>query len=175
MRNYLITVDMQNDFITGPLGTKEAQAILPSVIEKIWAFDGPVLFTYDTHDENYLHTQEGRLLPVVHCVEGTEGWKLDAELEKLRYAIGGKAFTKPAFGAVALAEYMELENRKDPVARIELIGLCTDICVISNAILLKTFLPETEIAVDSSCCAGSTPEAHACALAAMERCQIRVV
>jgi nicotinamidase-related amidase len=175
MSRYLIVVDMQNDFIDGPLGSAEAVAILPKVIEKVRSFDGKTLFTYDTHDDGYPDTQEGRKLPVIHCVEGTQGWRLHKDLEELRYEIGGKAFTKSAFGSRELGEYLAAENEAERIDGVELIGLCTDICVISNAMILKAFLPETEIAVDASCCAGVTPESHSRALQAMEACQIRII
>jgi nicotinamidase-related amidase len=175
MGNYLIVVDMQNDFVDGALGSAEAVAIVPAVVEKIWGFDGVVLFTYDTHGADYLKTREGRKLPVPHCVEGTPGWFLHGELEDIRFKVGGKAFTKTTFGSRELAAYLALENEKQPIERIELVGLCTDICVISNALLLKAFLPEAEIAVDASCCAGVTPESHACALEAMRACHIEIL
>jgi nicotinamidase-related amidase len=175
MADYLIVTDMQNDFVDGALGSAEAVAIVPAVIEKIWNFDGKLLFTYDTHGEDYLETREGRKLPVPHCVEGTVGWHLHGELEDIRFKAGGKAFTKTTFGSRELAAYLALENEKQPIERVELIGLCTDICVISNALLLQAFLPETEIAVDASCCAGVTPESHARALEAMRACQIEIV
>ncbi|MDR2088339.1 MAG: cysteine hydrolase [Clostridiales Family XIII bacterium] len=175
MRNYLIVIDMQNDFVNGALGSAEAAAIVPAVVEKIWSFDGDVLFTYDTHGADYPQTREGRKLPVAHCVEGTEGWRLHGELEDVRFKIGGKAFTKTTFGSRELAAYLMLENEKTPIGRVELVGLCTDICVISNALLLQAFLPETEIAVDASCCAGITPEGHTRALEAMRTCQIEVL
>jgi nicotinamidase-related amidase len=174
MGNYLIAVDMQKDFVDGSLGSAEAVAIVPAVIEKIWAFDGDVIFTYDTHDENYLNTREGRMLPIEHCIEGTEGWRLYGELEDVRFKIGGKAFTKTTFGSRELAMYLSIQNEKDSIERIELIGLCTDICVISNALILKAFLPETEIIVDASCCAGVTPESHLRALEAMRACHIEI-
>jgi nicotinamidase-related amidase len=175
MSNYLIVVDMQNDFVDGALGSAEAGAIVPAVVEKIWEFDGDVLFTYDTHGADYLSTQEGRKLPVAHCIEGTEGWRLHGELEDLRFKVGGKAFTKETFGSRELAAYLSLENEKNSIERIELVGLCTDICVISNAMLLKAFLPEAEISVDAGCCAGVTPESHARALEAMRACQIEIM
>jgi nicotinamidase-related amidase len=174
MNNYLIVVDMQKDFIDGALGSDEAVKILPKVMEKIKDFKGSILFTYDTHDEDYLKTQEGRKLPVEHCIEGTVGWKLPRELEDLRFSAGGRAFAKPTFASKELGEYLELENRRKPVDSVELIGLCTDICVISNAILIKAFLPETEIIVDSACCAGVSPESHERALSAMESCHITI-
>ncbi|MDR2295666.1 MAG: cysteine hydrolase [Clostridiales Family XIII bacterium] len=175
MRHYLIIVDMQKDFVDGALGSREAVAIVPAVVEKIWGFDGDVLFTYDTHGADYLHTREGRKLPVPHCIEGTEGWRLYGELEDLRFKIGGKAFTKTGFGSRELAAYLALEHEKSPIARVELAGLCTDICVIANALLLQAFLPETEIAVDAACCAGVTPESHARAIEAMRACQIEIL
>jgi nicotinamidase-related amidase len=175
MADYLIVIDMQNDFVDGALGSAEAAAIVPAVVEKIWGFDGKVLFTYDTHGADYLETREGRKLPVPHCVEGTAGWHLHGELEDIRFKVEGKAFTKTTFGSRGLAAYLTLENEKQPIERIELVGLCTDICVISNALLLKTFLPETEIAVDASCCAGVTPESHARAIEAMRACHIEIL
>jgi nicotinamidase-related amidase len=175
MGNYLIVIDMQKDFVDGALGSKEAAAIVPAVVEKIWGFDGAVLFTYDTHGADYLRTREGRKLPVPHCVEGTEGWRLHGELEDLRFKIGGKAFTKTTFGSRELAAYLTLENEKKPIERVELVGLCTDVCVIANALLLQAFLPETEIAVDAACCAGATPESHARAIEAMRACQIEIL
>jgi nicotinamidase-related amidase len=175
MGKYLIVIDMQNDFVDGALGSEAAAAIVPAVIEKIWEFDGDVLFTYDTHGEDYPRTREGRGLPVVHCIEGTKGWLLHGELEDVRFKVGGKAFTKTTFGSRALAEYLAIANEKQPVERVELVGLCTDICVISNALLLKAFLPEAEIAVDASCCAGATPEGHERAIAAMRVCQIEIL
>ncbi|MDR1246614.1 MAG: cysteine hydrolase [Clostridiales Family XIII bacterium] len=174
MGNYLIVVDMQNDFVNGALGSAEAVAVVPAVVEKIWEFDGDVIFTYDTHGADYPNTQEGRKLPVAHCIEGTDGWRLFGELENLRFKVGGRAFTKETFGSRDLAAYLVIENEKKPVERIELVGLCTDICVISNAILLKSFLPEAEISVDAACCAGVTPESHARALGAMRACQIEI-
>jgi nicotinamidase-related amidase len=174
MNNYLIVVDMQNDFVSGPLSTPASLAALPRAIEKIRAFGGKVIFTYDTHGDDYRETQEGRNLPVPHCIEGTEGWRMPAELEDLRYKIGGKAFTKPTFGSKELGGYLAMEHASDPIGAVEIIGLCTDICVISNALLIKAFLPETRIAVDASCCAGVTPESHERALAAMAACQIEI-
>ncbi len=170
---YLIVVDMQNDFITGSLGTKEAEAILPKVIEKVKNFDGTVIYTKDTHQADYLTTQEGKNLPVEHCIEGTWGWMLADELEKL--SAGHKVFNKPTFGSVELADYLVEENEKEPIEEIELCGLCTDICVISNAFVIKANLTEVPVLVDASCCAGVTPESHLNALAAMKMCQVKVL
>lgn len=164
----LVVVDMQNDFIDGAFGTKEAVAIVPNVAEKIKNFDGKIVFTRDTHEENYMDTQEGKNLPVPHCIWGTEGWKIREELEELRTE---EAIDKPTFGSTKLGEL--LKHEKD-VESITLIGLCTDICVISNALLLKAYLPEVPIIVDASCCAGVTPESHKNALEAMKVCQIHI-
>lgn len=168
-------MDMQKDFINGALGTKEAQAIVPAVIKKIKDHDGPVIFTFDTHKEGYLDTREGMNLPVEHCIMGSEGWALDDEIEKLRLELDTLAFSKPTFGSKELAEHLYNENKKEEIDEIELIGLCTDICVISNALLIKAYLPETKIVVDSACCAGVTPESHNNALEAMKMCHIEIV
>lgn len=172
MKNYLIVVDMQNDFIDGALGTAEAQAIVGKVAEKIRGFDGKVIFTRDTHGENYMETQEGANLPVPHCIRGTKGWEIRAELEALRT---GPAVDKPTFGSVELAHMLAQENLSESVGSVTLIGLCTDICVISNAMIIKATLPEIPVIVDAACCAGVTPESHQNALAAMKMCQINVV
>ena len=167
----LICVDMQNDFIDGALGTKEAEAIVPFVKEKLRKArqeDTEVIFTRDTHFEDYLTTQEGKKLPVEHCIKNTEGWEISRELEVLDSVI----FDKITFGSVELPEY--LKKIKDLEA-VELIGLCTDICVISNAMLIKVVFPEITVRVDSSCCAGVTPESHENALNAMKMCQIEVI
>ena len=165
----LIVVDMQNDFITGSLGTDEAQAILPRVIKKVQDFPGTVLFTRDSHDAGYADTQEGRLLPVAHCQTGSEGWQIHPALEALRTS---PAVDKPAFGSLALAEQVRKIHQDSPLDSISLVGLCTDICVISNALILKAALPEVQIIVDAACCAGVTPGSHRTALAAMKACQI---
>jgi len=165
---YLIVVDMQNDFIDGALGTKEAEAIVDKVKAKIEGFQGEVIFTRDTHFENYMDTQEGRKLPVPHCIKGTSGWEIRPELEALRKTA---AIDKPTFGSV---ELMELMVEKKP-EKVTLIGLCTDICVISNAMLIKAALPEMAVEVDSACCAGVSPQSHENALEAMKMCQINVI
>ena len=166
----LIVVDMQNDFVTGALGTAEAQAIVPHVNAKIAAADA-VVYTLDTHGEDYLATQEGKRLPVPHCIKGTKGWEICPQLEALREA---EAIDKVTFGSEKLGELLQEENRKEQIEDITLVGLCTDICVISNALLLKAFLPETPIIVDASCCAGVTPKSHETALDAMRMCQINI-
>lgn len=171
MRDILIVVDMQNDFIDGALGTKEAVSIVPAVKAKIENFKGEVYFTRDTHPENYMETQEGHNLPVSHCIKGTEGWQIRKELDALRKTA---AIDKPTFGSRELGELLLKLNEEEAVSSITLIGLCTDICVISNALLAKAFLPEVPVSVDSACCAGVTPETHENALAAMKMCQIKV-
>lgn len=171
---YLIVVDMQKDFITGSLGTEEAQAILPKVIEKVHHYDGQILFTKDTHTDDYLNTQEGKKLPVKHCIMGDDGWLLADELEEAAGKGGWKIYQKPAFGSVELAEALKKENEKEAIEAIELCGLCTDICVISNALLIKAFLPEVPVCVDAACCAGVTPQSHKNALDAMKMCQVSV-
>ena len=168
----LVVVDMQNDFIDGALGTPEAAAIVPNAAAKIRAWDGPVYATQDTHQADYLETQEGRNLPVTHCVEGTHGWEIAPAVREAMTDF--TCLTKPAFGCRSLAETMVIVNQHQPIEEIVLIGLCTDICVISNALVLKAFLPEVPIAVDAACCAGVTPESHRNALAAMKMCQINI-
>ena len=170
MKKILVVVDMQNDFIDGALGTAEAVAIVPKVAEKIKNFDGTVLYTRDTHEENYMETQEGKNLPVPHCIRGTEGWQIRTELQQA----GAEVVDKPTFGSRALAEKLVEMNREEAIESITLIGLCTDICVISNAFVIKAFLPETPIIVDAACCAGVTPKSHERALEAMKVCQIEV-
>ena len=171
MKKILVVVDMQNDFIDGALGTAEAVAIVPKVAEKIKNFDGTVLYTRDTHEENYMETQEGKNLPVPHCIRDTEGWQIRVELQQA----GAMVVDKPTFGSRALAEKLVEMNREEAIESITLIGLCTDICVISNAFVIKAFLPETPIIVDAACCAGVTPKSHERALEAMKVCQIAVV
>lgn len=171
MQNILVIVDMQNDFIDGALGTKEAVEIVPKVEKKIRDFSGRVLFTRDTHEENYMDTQEGKKLPVPHCIRNTEGWQIRPELEALCQE---PPVDKVTFGSVELGAILRDADRKEKIESITFAGLCTDICVISNALLAKAYLPETEIIVDASCCAGVTPESHKNALEAMKMCQIRV-
>ena len=171
MQNVLVVVDMQNDFIDMALGTKEAVEIVPRVKKKIENFKGTVLFTRDTHENWYLDTQEGRNLPVSHCIRGTKGWEIRAELDALRKT---EPIDKDTFGSTDLGETLVAMNEEEEVGSITLVGLCTDICVISNALLLKAFLPETVITVDALCCAGVTPESHENALKAMSVCQIKI-
>ena len=171
--NILVVVDMQNDFIDGALGTPEAVAIVPKVMVKMMNFDGLVLATRDTHGEDYLETQEGKHLPVKHCIKGTHGWEIKEEIQQLLIS---QPIDKPTFGSEALGKVLkDLNNDVEPIDSITLVGLCTDICVISNAMLLKAFLPEVPIQVDASCCAGVTPESHERALEAMKACQIEII
>lgn len=169
-KKVLLVIDMQNDFINGTLGTKEAEAIVDKVNQKITTYRNVgdiILFTRDTHDEKYLNTMEGKKLPVPHCKKNTEGWQITSEIQVYDE---DKIIDKPTFGSLELANYIE----KLDVSAIEIIGLCTDICVISNAMIMKAKFPEIDILVDSSCCAGVTPESHKNALKAMEMCHIEI-
>lgn len=165
MKKTLIVVDMQNDFIDMALGTKEAVAIVPAVKTKIDEYvkgGNEIIFTRDTHEENYLDTNEGKHLPVPHCIRGTKGWEIADGL----YVNGARIIDKPNFG---------WPNWKDErFEEVELIGLCTDICVVSNALIIKAAFPEIKVSVDASCCAGVTPESHKAALKTMEMCQVEV-
>ena len=165
---YLIVVDMQNDFTVGTLGSPHAAAIIPNVVEKVKAFSGKVIFTRDTHGTDYLQTQEGKKLPVVHCIKDSNGWQICDEL--IPYV--ETTVDKVTFGSVQLPHL--LRSLGEPIEEIELCGLCTDICVISNAMILKAAFPEVAIRVDASCCAGVTIESHNTALNAMKAVQIEV-
>lgn len=166
---YLIIVDMQNDFITGSLGSAHAAAIVPNVVEKLKHFDGQTIFTRDTHGADYMDTQEGMKLPVKHCIKDTDGWQICDELAPYTQLV----IDKVTFGSVELPQIMKLFD--EPIEEIELCGLCTDICVISNAMILKAAFPEAKITVDASCCAGVTMESHNTALNAMKAVQIEVI
>lgn len=178
----LIVVDMQNDFVNGCLGTPEAREIVPAVVDKVKNWDGAVLFTRDTHFDNYLETQEGKNLPVPHCIQGTHGWDIIDELKP--FVTEDNVFDKPTFGSTDLMEYFNFDSDSIwsynsvfgglELESITLIGVCTDICVISNAMLLKAEMPEVPIIVDAYCCAGVTPTSHDTALNAMSACQIKV-
>lgn len=172
MQDILLVIDMQNDFIDGALGTKEAVAIVPKVKEKIENFEGTVLFTRDTHENWYLETQEGKNLPVPHCIRDTEGWQIRPELDALRKT---EAIDKETFGSSDLGGELVAMNEEEEIGSVTLIGLCTDICVISNAMIVKAFLPEVPVIVDAACCAGVSPATHENALNAMEVCQIKVI
>jgi len=169
MKNILVVVDMQNDFIDGALGTKEAVAIVPYVKKVIEDFNGKVIFTRDTHFENYMDTQEGKNLPVPHCIKGTDGWQIRAELDALRTT---EPIDKLTFGSKDLVDVLKAEGDIDSVT---FVGLCTDICVISNAMIVKAFYPEIPLTVDAKGCAGVTPESHERALNAMKMCQINII
>lgn len=169
-KHVLAVIDMQNDFIDGALGTKEAEAIVENVAARIRAFEGEVVYTRDTHSEGYLQTQEGKRLPVPHCIKDTAGWQIRPEVSQAR-AGEARIFDKPAFGSVELAAYLQ---EMPDLESVILIGLCTDICVISNALVIKAFLPEVTVVVDADCCAGVTPESHRNALEAMKMCQVEV-
>lgn len=173
MKQFLVVVDMQKDFVDGALGTGEAVAMVPAAAARIRSFDGPVFVTYDTHFENYMETAEGKKLPVPHCIKGTPGWQLDSSIAA---ALDGKVWTpveKRTFGSIDLPGYIEAAAAGEDFT-VELIGLCTDICVVSNALMLKAHFPEHEIMVDAACCAGVTPETHNAALATMRCCQILI-
>ena len=166
MKKTLIVVDMQKDFIDGALGTKEAVAIVDNVKKKIAMYKengDEIIFTRDTHQENYMETNEGKHLPVVHCIEGTDGWKIGEGLE----VEGALYIDKPSLGYMNWKDY-DLEE-------VEIIGLCTDICVVSNALIIKATYPEIKVIVDASCCAGVTPETHKAALTTMKMCQVEVI
>lgn len=170
MQKILVVVDMQNDFIDGALGSAEAKEIVPYVVERVKSFDGRVIFTRDTHENDYLQTQEGTKLPVPHCIKDTQGWEICPELLPYAYEI----IDKPTFGSVALADLLANLDKENKIDEIELLGLCTDICVISNAMLLKARLLDAEIVVDSRGCAGVTRQSHQNALEAMKMCQITI-
>ena len=175
-RKFLIIVDMQNDFIDGALGTREAQAIVPVAAQRIKELDAEdyeTLVTLDTHEENYLFTNEGKHLPVKHCIYASHGWELHPEIRK---AISDCCtFEKETFGSMGLVNHLITRGARQYRTTIEIMGLCTDICVISNALLLKANFPEAEIRVNSTCCAGVTPELHEAALKVMQSCQIEVI
>lgn len=175
MKKLLVVIDMQNDFITGSLGTPEARAIVGDVAEYIKNFNGDIVFTRDTHYDYYLHTQEGRNLPIEHCIFGTDGHKfvpvIDARISDLIPSEVCIVFEKNTFGSVKLAEFAEYEKYDEVI----LVGVCTDICVISNALLIKAFDPEVKINVIEKLCAGTTPEAHNAAIATMKSCQINII
>ena len=172
MKKVLVVVDMQNDFIDGSLGTAQAQGIVDKVIGKIKSYPADCIYaTRDTHGEDYLASSEGKNLPVVHCVKGSRGWEIRSEIaEAMPEAV---IVDKPSFGSMDLVKLLCTENEKEELA-IELVGLCTDICVVSNALLIKAFLPETPVFVDSACAAGVTRERHEAALETMRSCQIVV-
>lgn len=171
----LVVVDMQYDFIAGSLGTDEAINIVQKVVQKIKNHSGFILVTKDTHDSNYLNTQEGCNLPVPHCIKGTKGWEIDDNIEEALRDHSKYVIEKPSFGSLQLLDIIdEILSKGYSINEIELVGLCTDICVISNALILKARLPEVSLVVDASCCAGVTPESHKNALETMKMCQIKI-
>jgi nicotinamidase-related amidase len=171
MAKALIVIDMQNDFVTGALGTEEAQEMLPNLVAKLEdavaknSYD--IIFTQDTHKEDYLETQEGKFLPVEHCIKGSEGWEIVPELQKF-IPYSRVVVEKKAFGSTRLPSLLK------PYDEVEFVGVCTDICVVSNALLLKAFYPEQLVSVDADCCAGTTPENHQKALDVMKLCQCKI-
>ena len=171
MQSILVIVDMQNDFVDGALGSPEAVAILEKVKAKRDGFAGKVYYTRDTHGEDYLSTREGKYLPVPHCIKDSEGWQI---VPSLTPRAGDRVVDKPTFGSTELVELLLEDNGSDPIASVTLVGVCTDICVISNAMLIKAALPEIDVIVDGSCCAGVSPESHDRALSSMKTCQIIV-
>ncbi len=169
MKKYLIVVDMQKDFVDGALGTAEAVAIVPKVVEKIHTWDGEILVTLDTHGPDYMESREGKFLPVPHCIAGTPGHQLDTQVAA---ALEGKhpvILEKPTFGSVELPALVKDADY------VELVGLCTDICVVSNALLIKATYPELDIGVDAACCAGVTVDSHNAALTTMKMCQVQLI
>ncbi len=176
MKKFLIVVDMQKDFVDGALGTKEAVQIVPAVvseIEKAKNEGSVIIATMDTHTPDYLGSAEGKKLPVVHCVKGSAGWQLDKRVEQ---ALGGALrLEKPSFGSVKLPRIIKSLLDEGEEASFELIGLCTDICVVSNALMLKAHFPEAAFSVKAACCAGVTPEKHKAALDTMASCQIDII
>ena len=177
MRNILIVVDMQKDFVTGALASAEAQAILPEVKAKISEYDRTgkeIIFTRDTHGEDYMQTNEGKHLPVPHCIKGTDGWQICSELTD-GITSEYKTVDKPTFGFLGWKDVLASGTADGSDLDIEMIGVCTDICVVSNALILKAMYPEAAVRVEAGCCAGVTPEAHAAALATMRSCQVDII
>ena len=172
-KQILIVVDMQNAFITGTLGSEDAKQIVGNVVEVVKSHKGDIYFTRDTHEKNYLDTQEGKNLPVAHCIKGTEGREICPELQK--FTENAVVIDKPAFGSMELAEKIKKAAEQNGIESITLVGLCTDICVISNAMILKAALPEVPVQVIEKCCAGVSIESHKNALEAMKMCQIAVI
>lgn len=174
MKHFLVVVDMQKDFVDGALGTAEALSIIPAAVDKILSFGGELFVTYDTHFEDYLNSAEGKKLPVPHCIYGTPGWELDARIAGAVEEMPHYKVQKYTFGSTTLPHLM-MEVADGDAFSIELIGLCTDICVVSNALLLKAHFPDAPISVDAACCAGVTPELHEAALKTMRSCQIDIL
>ena len=173
MGKLLVVVDMQNDFVHGALVTKEAQAVVDRVVSKIENFNGRVIATLDTHQQNYLETLEGKKLPVPHCIKMSEGWQLNAQVLSALSKKDYMTIEKDTFGSTELVKEISRRMEKEEL-EVELVGLCTDICVVSNALLLKAHFPQMQISVDADCCAGVTPKTHQAALDTMHMCQIEI-
>ncbi|MBE6008586.1 MAG: cysteine hydrolase [Lachnospiraceae bacterium] len=175
MNKVLVVVDMQNDFISGSLGSKMAEAIVENVIKKIINFDGKIAYTRDTHYDNYMSTREGKLLPIMHCTEGTEGWEIESRIKALQIENDSPVFDKITFGSKRLADFLLYLDKLNKIDEVHVVGLCTDICVISNAFLAQAYLPEATIVIDATCCAGVTEDSHKTALTAMSNCQMKII
>lgn len=176
MSKILVVIDMQNDFITGSLGSKEATEIVKNVVQKIKSYQAAgdlVFYTRDTHDTNYLETEEGKNLPIEHCIKDTWGWQLEDEIAKT-VKEQDHIYNKETFGSLKLGERLQKIAQEDKNLTIELVGLCTDICVISNALLIKAYLPQTPVTVDTTCCAGATKKGHEIAIETMKICHIHI-
>ena len=174
-KKILVVIDMQNDFTYGALKNQDAIDVIPLIEKKLSSYDGEVYFTMDTHGDDYMNTQEGRKLPVPHCIKGTEGWQIVDSLKKYCEDNNCKVYEKPTFGCVKLAEDIAALYEKETLDEIEFVGVCTDICVISNAMLVKAAVPELTVKIDAACCAGVTKESHATALKAMAGCQMEIL
>lgn len=168
----LLVIDMQNDFIDGALGTDQAVNIVDKVVDRVKNFDGKVFFTRDTHQNNYMETEEGKHLPIIHCIENTKGWQIT---DKLLPYVNEPIFNKETFGSTKLVEYLKDLNQQEKIESITLVGLCTDICVISNAMLVKAYFPNIPIYVEENSCAGVNPESHKRAIEAMKMCHIDII
>ncbi len=175
MQDCLAIIDVQNDFVDGALGTAEAQAMLPALVERASSFDGKIACTQDTHGEDYLDTPEGRALPIRHCIRGTKGWDLAPAVKEIALKAEAAIYEKPVFGSLRLAQDLTDAFKHGEIGSVELCGLCTDICVIANAVLIRTLCPELPVSVNSRCCAGVTPEKHKAALEVMASLQVRVI
>lgn len=173
-KSALVVIDVQNDFTKGALGNPDAASKVPGIVAKAATFDGEVFLTQDTHTSGYLNTEEGRNLPVEHCIEGTLGWRLVPELESLADEHGWKVYKKPTFGSIELARDLAKLHEQGKLDSVEFAGFCTDICVVSNALLIKAFAPELKVSVNASLCSGATRETHASALETMRSCQIEI-
>ena len=175
MRKVLAVIDIQKDFVSGSLGSKEAAEMMPAVCRFAEGFEGEVVYTLDTHYEDYMDTQEGKNLPVMHCIKGTEGWMIEDGLKEILEKKKAVAFEKPTFTSKELAEYLEAENKKEKIDEIVLIGLCTDICVVSNALTIKGFLPETQLTVVEELTEATSREMKAKTLDVLRCCQVKIV